>query len=172
MRALLASLLLAGLLWGCAAAIPKPGQDQAWQALASRYPLGQGYRLQQRVTLLALGKEYPMLAALAMSPQGRWRMQASSEMGGLLFDMLGDTASAQVLRAPQGMGDKPLLLGLAKDLRALYLGGPRQGLSLELAGDGGFSLEDQAWHYRLEVEDLKLSPGPPPAAAFKPPVAR
>jgi len=166
------SLLLAGLLCGCAAALVQPEQDKAWQALAARYPLGQGYRLQQRVTLLALGKEYPMLAAIAVSSQGRWRMQASSEMGGLLFDMLGDTASAQVLRAPQGMGDKPLLFGLAKDLRALYLKGPRQGLALELAGNGGFSLEDQAWHYRLEAQDLKLSPGPPPAAAFIAPASR
>jgi hypothetical protein len=171
-KPLLESLLLASLLWGCAAAKPMAEQAEAWKAIEARYPLGQGYRLQQRVTLLALGKEYPMLAALALSPQGRWRMQASSEMGGLLFDLLGDTSSARVLRAPQGMGDKPLLQGLAKDLRALYLKGPRQGLALELSGERGFSLEDQAWHYRLEVEDLKLSPGAPPASAFLAPASR
>ncbi len=166
MRPLACSLLLAGLLLGCAAARPRPGQEEAWQALRARYPLGSGYRLQQRVTLVALGREYPMTAAWAVSAQGRWRMRASSEMGGLLFDLLGDTAGARVLRAPQGMGEKPLLRGLARDLRALYLGGPHAGLALDLRGPEGFSLEDPGWHYRLEAQDLKLIPGAPPASAF------
>jgi len=158
-------LALALLLAGCAST-PAPKEAAAWQALAGRYPRGAGFRLQQRVTLTVLGREYPMLASLAVASNGRWRMQASSEMGGLLFDLLGDTATACVLRAPQGMGEKPLLQGLAQDLRALYLGGPRDCQALALQGPAGFSLENRCWHYRLEAHDLKIRPGTPPVSAF------
>ena len=164
--AIAGALLL--VLAGCAGA-PTQEEAKAWSAIAGRYPRGHGFKLQQRVTLVALGKEYPMLASLAVAPDGRWRMQAGSELGGRLFDLLGDTATAQVLAAPQGMGAKPLLQGLAQDLRVLYLGQAPACQSLALVGPYGFSLENHCWHYRLEVHDLKIRPGAPPASAFATP---
>jgi hypothetical protein len=162
---LLLFLTACALLAGCATCPPSGAPDPSLQAIQARYPAG-GFTAQQRVTLQVLGKDYPLLGVLAVSRDGRWRMQASSELGGRMFDLLGDTVTARVLAKPEPMGEKPLLQGLAGDIRALYLKGPAHGRRVTPA-DGGFTLENPCWHYRLQVRDLKLSPGEPGAAAFE-----
>jgi len=161
---LLTLLFLSAVLAGCATC-PAPGApDPAFQTFQARVPTG-GFLVQQRVTMVALGREYPMLGTLAVAADGRWRLQASSELGGLMFDLLGATATARVLFKPDSMGEKPLREGLAGDIRALYLRGPAQGRRLTLS-EGGFTLDDPLWHYRLQVRELKRVPGAPREAVF------
>lgn len=162
----LAVLAAALVLAGCAGPSPKPARADAFARVAARHPRG-GYRLQQRIAMKALGKEYPMLAYLAVAGDGRFRAQAFSEMGGLMFDLVGDTASARVLFKPDPIGERPLLEGVAGDIRALYLGGDPGGRSLALSADGSLELENPSWHYRLWVRDLKELPGEPPASSFR-----
>jgi len=117
-----------------------PVQEALVRSLHRRYPAQ--YRLVQRLALRTRGKQYDLVGYLVVSDAETLRALALGEMGGRLFDFSLERRVTIILKKPEGMPVRPLTLGVAEDLRHLFLPPPdlslarRAGGSPALVGNG------------------------------------
>lgn len=111
-------------------------QEELVRSLHRRYPTQ--YRMVQRLALQTRGKQYDLIGYLVVSDAETLRALALGEMGGRLFDFSLEGSVTTILKKPEGMPGRPLTLGVAEDLRHLFL--PPPDLSLARRADGSPAL--------------------------------
>ena len=88
------------------------------ELLNNQYP--DSFALTQRIILNISGKQYDFIGQLTMNRRNAFRAMAFGEMGGQFIDILGKDDSVSILANPTGLPEKPILQGVAEDIKQLF----------------------------------------------------
>lgn len=105
--------------------VERPEQlERLTRAIERGYP--DQFTLVQRVVLVAGGKQYQFQGYLAVRRGQAFRAVAFGEIGGTIFDILATSQGVSILANSAHVPGKPLILGVAEDIRHLF-DPPRSG---------------------------------------------
>lgn len=86
--------------------------------LNNQYP--DSFSMTQRIILNVAGKQYDFIGQLIMKRGKNYRAVAFGEMGGQFIDLLAKKDSISILSNPNNLSEKPILQGVAEDIKQLF----------------------------------------------------
>ena len=88
------------------------------EVLNNQYP--DSFALTQRILLNVAGKQYDFIGQLTMNRGTAFRAVTFGEMGGQFIDLLATGDSVSILANPANLPEKPILQGVAEDIKQLF----------------------------------------------------